>query len=888
MPRHDGSLAPNHANGYQQFLDYPNHCRLFIAPADDLKYLDKTSGDKGFDWGGPTDMRGRYRSDDLALLVEAGNDPKRKVLLDSRPWEGLQLVAIDPDAPGTVEKCAKWLNGRLIINGTGGGGDQYHGFLSQDFINRCPTDWRVPNSGILKPCTELGGGVQILANRQFRVLPGTKYKEFEVKVPGANGEYAWRKVTPLTIDDPDLCAFLQSYWPATDAAPANNSAGNGKIAPGEGQHNAIRDYSYAKAHEIFNREELLANVTNYANRKLEGGAAGLESRYPGDIATLVDGAMTLVGSGAMASPANLPRVQAAPYPLTDPAALAKVNAEYAVDDAGNIVFLETGDVIAEDKLALKLGDRGLADAWAYGNPERLVISHKRILQPGAGRVVNVATRNKSTGLIEQIPTLNLWRGFGVDPIDHGPEVSSLIWTLLDHLLGNTEPKIRRLFWQHQFGPVLFLGAKVRWAPFIFSAEEGVGKTMWTDIMRFLWGEHGLQWGDDDIKSPYNGQLAQAIYVVVTEPSPLNARKTEGRLKPYISDLTLNLVDKYQRAWQMANPGNWTFVANYPTAANIDRKTRRLLPIHALEKRRDEKFNQELGDLVGIDAQHIASQQLLYDLLNKDHLFFPISPERRAAEAPMLEAEADLEPGARQMAVARRLLGRLDRKPPDRLAPAWDPSAQGAEPILHKWNPGAEVQHGAGAAFMIALNADDATSWIREVMASPKVKLEDLYPNGDKQGEPDLRWRADGWLFYMNELHQLMKRDNAKLGGVSRQKLMSICFKEGVFPIPLGGHAKLFGWCLIPPREDMLDLEHYQTDDYNDDHVEWLMKARGWILNWQGEGANPVNAVASASEVAINWRDDIVDLCKKAIEKGVYEQGPTKADVRLLLGKPPKF
>ena len=717
--------------------------------------------------------------------------------------------------------------------------------------------------------TKLGDGVDLKVDNGYVVGPGSELDGYAAYT--ARGKALPESGAPY-LYAVDFINELAVPLNASELQPLAKARGNGAAHPNPfdlkirspERRNAMLRHIGDCLKEGMSEPEIIDSANHFALTCFHDPHDWL-SRYARDFPRMIQ--------WAKQSPAipRAPRIHPVQQPL-QPDIIAQINKTYGIEiGTGKIVHLDSAERLTTEDFHIAIGNHEHSHGWLQAGDSRQHIAQQRLMQPGAERIIHVPSIDKHQGKEILIPTLNLWQDFGVRPVNHGPELLADIFKLLNHLLAETHPDIQKRFKQHQFGPVLFPGAKLRWAIYMFGATEGVGKTMWSDIMLGIFGEHGLPWGDNNITARWNGQLEKALYIAITEPSDLNAQKNDANLKKYITDRELTLEDKHRRFFKARNYGNWSFFSNDPTGVNMNHKTRRYQGIHPPEREindpRDPHFYQRLGDAVD---EKLASEMLFYHLLNEHHLYYPLSPERCEQEANMVKQEANLNGNELTFAWQERLRGRLNRPPPASNLP-WDGQPD-SEPLLWNWNLGTRPLTGKANRIMIAHAETDLAAKIRELMANPYPALRDIYPD-------EFADRAENWIFYLPELHWLLLRDPNAPARLTAQKLRRRLFREQALSFQPGEHSRLFAWCLIPPHINMLDQAIPPQTRHD------LMQAREWLSRAANKDAisSSDNNVVTASNFATGAQLNIISACNEAKEQGTFLDGPTDADLRGLAG-----
>lgn len=177
-------------------------------------------------------------------------------------------------------------------------------------------------------------------------------------------------------------------------------------------------------------------------------------------------------------------------------------------------------------------------------------------EPGAGLIVN--------------DRVNTWRHWAVEPRpgDIKP------WNdLLDHLFGaGTEN--RRWIEQWIAYPIQHPGSKLSTAVILWSAVQGVGKSLLGETVSAIYGEHGKTITAVELHDKYNSWADRTLFVLGEENTSSDRRADGDRLKDLITGDTLYIERKYHERTQQRNMMNFMFTSNHPDAFHLEIHDRR--------------------------------------------------------------------------------------------------------------------------------------------------------------------------------------------------------------------------------------------------------------------------------------------------------------------------
>lgn len=166
--------------------------------------------------------------------------------------------------------------------------------------------------------------------------------------------------------------------------------------------------------------------------------------------------------------------------------------------------------------------------------------------------------------------LNLWTGWGVSPIEGSIEPWS---KMLDFAFAD-DASARTWFEQWVAYPIQNPGEKLNSAVVLWSARQGVGKSLLGETVGKLYGPYFKTIGAEELSSKFNGWAKEAQFVLGEENSSNDRRADSNRLKQLITGGTINVEDKYAARFTLDNRMNFFFTSNSPSALFLEAFDRR--------------------------------------------------------------------------------------------------------------------------------------------------------------------------------------------------------------------------------------------------------------------------------------------------------------------------
>jgi len=181
--------------------------------------------------------------------------------------------------------------------------------------------------------------------------------------------------------------------------------------------------------------------------------------------------------------------------------------------------------------------------------------------------------------------INLWKGWGVEAAlgDIKP------WDdMLDHLFSG-HPDMRRWFEQWVAYPIQHPGEKLTTAVVLWSAKQGVGKSMVGETIGKIYGKHFRTISAAELHGQFNGWMKGCQFALGEENSSSDQRADANKLKHLITGTTIFVNEKFQPALELTNCANFLFTSNHPDAFHLDDSDRRFFVWEITGGRKPNEF-----------------------------------------------------------------------------------------------------------------------------------------------------------------------------------------------------------------------------------------------------------------------------------------------------------
>jgi len=198
--------------------------------------------------------------------------------------------------------------------------------------------------------------------------------------------------------------------------------------------------------------------------------------------------------------------------------------------------------------------RPLGDAWMR-SPSRRECRDIAYL-PGKPRIVD--------------GSLNLWTGWGVQAV----EGDVTPWREFLQALFASDPASMKWFEQWCAYPIQHPGTKLATAVVLWSAQQGVGKTLLAQGLGRLYGDNFRTITAAELHGSFNSWAKGCQFVLGEENASLDQRADANALKHLITGRTITINEKHQPTYEQRNAMNFLFTSNHPDAFHLEMHDRR--------------------------------------------------------------------------------------------------------------------------------------------------------------------------------------------------------------------------------------------------------------------------------------------------------------------------
>lgn len=190
------------------------------------------------------------------------------------------------------------------------------------------------------------------------------------------------------------------------------------------------------------------------------------------------------------------------------------------------------------------------------------------------------------------------------------------------------------------------GEKVLWAPLI-QGEEGTGKSYFGDFLREMMGIRNVSVvQNEQIKGDYTGWMANTTVAIIEELSSGGKREFTDKMKPLITNKTVQIREKYMPDTEIRNRVNFLMFTNRKDALIIDDNDRRFFVYYSPAVRKEAKYYQELFEELYENTWWLY-HYLLYEVSYVEGINFKGTAPHSASKIEMTkqskrEIDAELE------------------------------------------------------------------------------------------------------------------------------------------------------------------------------------------------------------------------------------------------------
>lgn len=168
--------------------------------------------------------------------------------------------------------------------------------------------------------------------------------------------------------------------------------------------------------------------------------------------------------------------------------------------------------------------------------------------------------------------LNVWRGWGVEPLDN-PNVLRYWTELLDYLFKG-EDEARAWFEKWLAYPLQHPGTKMYSCAVLHGKSHGTGKSLIGYVMGSIYGSNFTEVSDDDLHASHNEWAENKQFVLGDEITGGDKRAVGERLKRMITRQKLRLNPKYIPSYEVTDCINYYFTSNQPDSFFLEDEDRR--------------------------------------------------------------------------------------------------------------------------------------------------------------------------------------------------------------------------------------------------------------------------------------------------------------------------
>jgi hypothetical protein len=237
-----------------------------------------------------------------------------------------------------------------------------------------------------------------------------------------------------------------------------------------------------------------------------------------------------------------------------------------------------------------------------------------------------------------LDAINIWDGLAVEPIkcDTDRDCEPMV-TLLRHLCGRCDSSVSTvdeiMHWVLCWLALPFQkrGAKLATA-LVFHGPQGVGKNLFFDVVRKMYGRYGVMVGQTEIEEKYNGWLSGKQFIIGNEVvSRQELYHNKNRLKwvidaPEIPIRTMHTDTRWEQNW-----ANLVFLSNEHKPLVLEHGDRRHLVVYT-PTAEDGRLYERVRSFLEADGPG----KFLHYLLT-----YPVDDFHEHSKPPMTEAKREL-------------------------------------------------------------------------------------------------------------------------------------------------------------------------------------------------------------------------------------------------------
>lgn len=181
----------------------------------------------------------------------------------------------------------------------------------------------------------------------------------------------------------------------------------------------------------------------------------------------------------------------------------------------------------------------------------------------------------------------------------------------------TSPEERKTLLEYFAFCVQNVGEKVDWTPLIISPREGLGKSAFSCLFRYIFGDHNCSTvSAHKLLSGWTDFVAEKLFVVSHEVET-NETAALTELKTLITESRVSVNAKYARTYETHNCANFLLLSNKMSALRLEKNSRRFFVIVNKNDPREKAYYNNLFNCIENGAGWIYEYLLSVDLSKFD-------------------------------------------------------------------------------------------------------------------------------------------------------------------------------------------------------------------------------------------------------------------------------
>lgn len=247
--------------------------------------------------------------------------------------------------------------------------------------------------------------------------------------------------------------------------------------------------------------------------------------------------------------------------------------------------------------SLKLAYGRLVDWWLSHDMRHMIPADHLVFDP--------------TGRSKPPEYVNLFKGLPLEP-----NQNASCKLIVAHLFNLCQENDQLFHWVCCWLalPLQQPGTKMHTALVLHGRTEGTGKTLFTSIMRRIYGVHGCTINQRQLETEFNGWLSGKMLVVAEEVvSRADRVHMQGILQDLITGETININEKNMPLRTEANYANFIFQSNQQEPVRLNRSDRRHTVIRVEREHPESYFDELLAEMAAGGIEAFYAWLLAYDV-----------------------------------------------------------------------------------------------------------------------------------------------------------------------------------------------------------------------------------------------------------------------------------